>query len=135
MRVLEHRTRSAQRSLGSSAILLVLMAVVFGGCAGSPPSGDVTMGLAQGEGIEVTIEDGSFQPDRLLVDGDTSATIEVTNADDMPHDFAISALELNTGLLEEGEAATAEIVLRQDELGFVCTLHEDMRGTITVGAQ
>lgn len=111
-------------------VVLAVSAVALVGCNQSEPAGDVARGSGGPDAIEVTIEDGVFLPDHLEVDPEGSVTVEITNLDQAPHDFAIPSLDLNTGVLNEGDVATAEIVLKNHELEFVCTLHKEMKGTI-----
>lgn len=116
-------------------VVLAVSAVALVGCNQSEPAGDVARGSAGPDAIEVTIEDGVFQPDHVEVDPEGSATVEIRNLDQAPHDFAIPSLDLNTGVLKTGDVATAEVVLQQDVVEFECTLHDGMKGTITRNRQ
>ena len=59
--------------------------------------------------------------------------IEITNHGDATHDFTIEALGISTGAIDAGEAATATLTVPEGETGFVCSLHDGMKGMI-VGA-
>ncbi len=112
-------------------VVFIVSTVALVGCNQSEPAGDIARGSGGPDAIEVTIEDGAFQPDHLEVDPRGSATVEITNLDQAPHDFAIPSLDLNTGVLETGDVATAEVLLQQDVVEFECTLHHGMKGRIT----
>lgn len=113
-----------------TVIVLAASGLFLGGCNQPQPAGDVARGPGGPSAIEVTIEDGAFQPNVIQVpSGDV--TIEITNLDHSPHDFALPSLDVNTGVLEEGDVATADLALRQHTVEFVCTLHDGMKGTIT----
>ncbi|MDQ3618880.1 MAG: cupredoxin domain-containing protein [Actinomycetota bacterium] len=118
------------KNVGTSAMLATLTAVLVS-CAQSAPSGNVGRGPAATDAIKLTIEESSFQPDLVEMQPGEPLTIEITNLDKAPHDFAIPELGLNTGILDDGDVATAQVVLEGDTLEFVCTLHEGMEGTIT----
>jgi plastocyanin len=102
-------------------------------CNSSEPTGDVAQGAAPADSIKVVAtSDSSFDPGTLNLEAGEEVTVEVTNDDDMAHDFAIESLELNTGTIEAGEVANATFTVPDEEVEFVCTFHPDMTGRIKV---
>jgi plastocyanin len=125
------RTPSAPR-------MRILLAGAFGALAfvgaacgfSSQPSGDVSEGPATGDAVQIVADDGAFTPDSLQLTAGEEVTIEIRNEDGTPHDFVVEALDLNTGIIEPGEAATATFTVPDDVTEFECTLHGGMSGRI-----
>ena len=102
-------------------------------CSSSEPAGDVAQGAAAAaDSIKVVAAASSFDPGTLNLEAGEEVTVEVTNDDDMAHDFAIESLELNTGTIEAGEVANATFMVPDEGIEFVCTFHPDMTGRIKV---
>ena len=99
----------------------------------SDPSGDVAAGPAAGEAERIVITDGGYEPDDLELTAGTTVTVEVRNEDDRAHDFAIEALDINTGTIEPNEAANVKFTVPDTATEFVCTYHSDMKGRIEAG--
>jgi plastocyanin len=76
--------------------------------------------------------DRTFRPSILRLKAGDRVTVEVSNKDDTPHDFAIELMDLNTGIIEPGESATATFTVPESSTEFVCTLHSGMTGRIEV---
>ena len=112
------------------AALAAIAIVVLAACSNddtphrtaTPPSGDshVTIG-----GPFQLVVDGSadFSPNRLELPGGRRVTIEIRNEDDRDHDFAVSELDLQTDTLRPGEVTTVELVVPDETVEFLCTLH------------
>ena len=86
-------------------------------------------GLRPGHGDAAKIEavDGDrFTPKSLELPAGEAVTIEITNADDRAHDFAIEAADLNTGTIQAGAVATATFTVPEGTTEFVCTFHRGM---------
>jgi plastocyanin len=102
-------------------------------CNSSEPAGDVAQGAASAaDSIKVVAAGSSFEPGTLNLEAGEEVTVQVTNDDDMAHDFAIESLELNTGTIEAGEVANATFTVPDEGVEFVCTFHPDMTGRIEV---
>ena len=129
-------TRSTFRRVPPSARLLAvagLVVLALSACSSSEPTGDVASGAAaDADSIKVVATDESFDPGTLNLETGEEVTVEVTNDDDMAHDFAIESLELNTGTIEGGEVANATFTVPDEGVEFVCTFHPDMTGRIEV---
>ena len=129
------KTKAYRRKPVAARLLAVGGIALLGltACNSSEPAGDVAQGAASGaDSIEVVAKDSSFDPATLNVKAGEEVTVEVTNDDDMAHDFAIESLELNTGTIEEGEVANATFTVPDEGVEFVCTFHPEMTGRIEV---
>jgi plastocyanin len=120
-----------------STILARVVAVAALGMAltacgnSSDPVGNVAARPATGDATKIEAADGDrFTPATLELPAGKEVTIEVTNADDRAHDFAIEAADLNTGTIEAGAVATATFTVPEGTTEFVCTFHNGMTGTI-----
>jgi plastocyanin len=112
-------------------IRVLALGLVAAACANEPePSGDVAHRRASGDAITVVAEDAAFEPALLSAAAGERVRIEVTNNDNMAHDFAVPALDLNTGTVHPGEIATASFTMPDEPLDFVCTYHGGMSGRI-----
>ncbi len=127
---------SVYRRMPVGARLLAVGGIALLGltaCSSSEPAGDVAKGASSAaDSIEVVAVDSSFDPGTLNLEAGEEVTVEVTNDDDMAHDFAIESLELNTGTIEAGEVANATFTVPDEGVEFVCTFHAEMTGRIEV---
>jgi plastocyanin len=122
------RVPAGLRWIGVAGIVVLGLAA----CNSSEPAGEVASGAASGYAIEVVMDDQSFDPSELELEAGEEVTVEVTNDDDMAHDFAIESLDLNTGTVEAGEVANATFTVPDEGVEFVCTFHPDMTGRLKV---
>ena len=137
----EHRStdgrRRSRRGNGSSrrwrwsAFLLGSIAILLSSCeSGSEVSGDVSIGSARADAVELVTDKMVFIPGTLELPAGEKVTVEIANADDIPHDFVIESIDLSTGAIEGGEAATATFTVPDSGTEFVCTIHRGMTGRI-----
>jgi plastocyanin len=109
----------------------VLAALTLVACSpSSEAKGNVSEGKASDASVEITIEHGSFDPDTVDLPAGEEVTIQLTNDDGHAHDFAIEALDINTGTIESGKSAYATFVMPDEPVDFVCTFHSGMEGRI-----
>ena len=112
------------------AVAILGTAVLTACQPSSDPAGDVRAGPARGDAERIVIDDRAFEPTTLeLTPGDV-VMVEITNKDGGAHDFAIDALDLNTGNIESGEVATARFTVPEGTTEFRCTYHDGMNGRI-----
>jgi plastocyanin len=110
---------------------LGLVALLGTACGfSSQPSGNVGEGPATGEAVRLVAVDGQFTPDSLQLPAGEEVTIEIRNEDGTAHDFAVGSLDVNTGTIDPGEAATATFTMPDDVTEFECTIHGGMSGRI-----
>ena len=117
----------------SSLVLVaaVLAAVTLVACSpSSEAKGDVGKGEASDASVELTIDDGSFDPDTIQLPAGEEVTVQLTNEDGAPHDFAVETLDINTGTIESRKSAYATFVMPDEPIEFVCTFHSGMKGRI-----
>jgi len=134
MKIIDTAKRSVRRTPTGIRVLAIAGAALVGltACNSSEPSGDVARGSAPADSIRIVAVDQAFDPGTLDLEAGEEVTVEVTNNDDMAHDFAIDSLELNTGTIEAGDVANASFTVPDDGVEFICTLHPDMTGRIKV---
>ena len=123
------RTPTGVRVLAVAGVALLGLSA----CNSSEPTGNVGSGAAAAaDSIEIVTTDQSFDPETLNLEAGEEVSVEVTNDDNMAHDFAIESLELNTGTIEGGEVANATFTVPDEGVEYVCTFHPDMTGRIEV---
>jgi nitrite reductase (NO-forming) len=123
--------RLVRWALGA-VITVTALGVALAACSNSSdPVGNVGSGPATGDAAKIEAVDGDrFTPATLELPAGEEVAIEITNADDRVHDFAIEAAGLNTGTIEAGAAATATFTVPNGTTKFKCTYHRGMTGTI-----
>jgi nitrite reductase (NO-forming) len=114
------------------AVITVTALGALAACSNSSdPAGNVAAGSATGDAAKIQAVDGDrFTPKTLQLPAGEEVTIQITNADDRAHDFAIEAADLNTGTIQAGAVATATFTVPEGTTEFVCTFHRGMTGTI-----
>ena len=132
MRVTKQITSTRDKSVGARlALAAALSAVLLAACASnSEPSGQVAQRAGGRNAVEVVADDGAFTPKRLELKAGQEVTVDIVNEDDVPHDFAIEELDLNTGTIEPGDVASATFTLPEHPIDFACTFHSEMTGRI-----
>ena len=119
----------ARPSLVLATAVLAVLALVA--CTpSSEAKGNVGRGDAREPSVEITMDDGSFDPETIQLPAGEEVTIQLTNEDGMAHDFAIETLDINTGTVESRESAYATFVMPDQPVEFVCTFHSGMEGRI-----
>jgi plastocyanin len=115
-----------------AVITVTALGIALAACSNSSdPVGKVASSPATGDAAKIEVADGNrFTPATLKLPAGEEVTIEITNADDRAHDFAIEAANLNTGTIEAGAVATATFTVPEGTTGFGCTFHSGMTGTI-----
>jgi plastocyanin len=114
----------------TTGVTALLVTLALSGCNSSDPVGNVAAGPATGAAVKIQAVDGeAYTPATLRLPAGKQTTVEITNASDSPHDFAIEAAGLNTGTIEPGKTATATLTITE-ATRFKCTYHNNMGGTI-----
>ncbi len=98
---------------------------MHGGAGGAPQ----TPVLSDASQVNVEIADFDFSPRELTVQA--GAAITWTNRDSAPHDATDAAGAWATGTLRQGKSA-AIVFDSPGEYEYLCTVHPDMKGTLTV---
>lgn len=114
------------RRLTSAAILLSLFAVLAA-CSGSEDDPGTTVAESGGE-ADITIADFAFSGADTVSVGDT---VTVTNEDTVGHTWTADEGAFDSGTLATGDSF--EFTFDEaGEFSYVCTIHPQMTGTITV---
>lgn len=98
------------------------------GGGGGAPQTPVQSDASQ---VNVEIADFDFSPRELTVQA--GAAITWTNSDSVPHDATDEDGAWGSGTLKQGESATITFD-SPGEYEYLCTIHPNMKGTVTVGA-
>jgi LPXTG-motif cell wall-anchored protein len=93
-----------------------------------PPTVSATPSLARQSSASVSIIDFAFQPSSVQVTAGGSVTW--TNNGQEPHDATASG-GFSTGELAPGESASVAFD-QPGSISYICTIHPDMTGTVTV---
>ena len=86
-------------------------------------------GATGGGGDAITIQNFSFEPGELTVNG--QATITVTNKDSTTHTFTADDGSFDQEV-PAGQSIEVQVDITQDT-GFHCKIHPSMTGTLTAG--
>lgn len=115
-----------------AVITATALGVALAACSNnSDPVGNGASGPATGDAAKIQAVDGNrLTPKTLKLPARKEVTIQITNADDRAHDFAIEAANLNTGTIQASAAATATFTVPEGTTKFKCTFHRGMTGTI-----
>jgi nitrite reductase (NO-forming) len=115
-----------------AVITVTALGVALAACSNSSdPVGNVAARPAAGNAVKIQAADGNrFTPKSLQLPAGKEVTIEITNTDDRPHDFAVDAANLNTGTIKAAAVATATFTVPEGTTEFKCTFHRGMTGTI-----
>jgi cytochrome c oxidase subunit 2 len=118
------------------AVLLVTAALVVGACGGDDDdSGSNGGGSGGGEGqsIELTAANFSFDPATIEAEPGQEVTVTLVNDDDAEHSFTVTDLDVEVEA-EGGESADVTFTAPDSgSVEFHCKYHaEQMRGEITV---
>ena len=118
-------------ALGVAAAVLLVSACGGGddGSGGAGASGEC--GGSGGTALTVEASDFQFEPSELTAPAGEQVTVEFTNSDDAPHTFTIEAFDCDTGSVESGQSAELSFTMPDADTGWICTIHPDMKGTLT----
>ncbi|MER7204684.1 cupredoxin family copper-binding protein [Streptomyces sp. CB01635] len=80
--------------------------------------------------VKVTIKNFAFHPATFEVSPGTKIT--VTNEDSATHTLTADDKSFDTGDLAQGKSATITAPSKPGSYSYVCTIHPNMKGTLTV---
>ncbi|MGW6156296.1 cupredoxin domain-containing protein [Streptomyces sp. NPDC055144] len=80
--------------------------------------------------VKVTIKNFAFHPAKFEVSPGTKIT--VTNEDSATHTLTADDKSFDTGNLAQGESATITAPSKPGSYSYICTIHPNMKGTLTV---
>jgi plastocyanin len=111
-----------------TAVVLVCLVLALASACGDDDDGEAGSADAGGT-VTVTIADFAFEPKTVEVAA--GATLEITNEDDAPHTFTLDDGSYDSGRIDAGDSVRHEVE-ESGEVGFHCTLHPSMTGTLRV---
>jgi len=103
--------------------------VVPDAASASPAASPQASPIANAPGATVTMIDIAFDPPQLEIPAGT--TVTWTNAEAIPHTATAVDGLFDSGVLEEG-ATFQHTFATAGAFDYVCVIHPDMRGTVTV---
>ena len=123
---------SVRSRILARVVAVTALGVALAACSNSSdPVGSVASGPATEDAAKIEAVAGNrFTPKTLKLPAGKAVTIEITNADDRAHDFAVEGADLNTGTIQAGAFATATFTVPEGTTKFKCTFHRGMTGTI-----
>lgn len=121
--------RRLSMRLAAALLAAGLLAACGGGVA---KTGNVKSGKAAGDAVKIEAGDNFFKPEKVSLSPGDEVTVEITNSGDRPHDWTVDEPNVSTGVMAAGDVANATFTVPDDDVKFVCTLHNGMEGTIEV---
>jgi amicyanin len=109
----------------------IIAAALFGAAVGSALAGGVILASAQGPAVAVSIDNFTFNPQKLTIKAGT--TVTWTNQDDIPHAVAAVKKEFRSKTLDTDDAYSF-VFTTPGTYEYFCSLHPHMTATIVVEA-
>ncbi len=116
-------------------VALLIAAALLGAACGDSGSDDSDDGGGGAGGVEVTAIDFEFKPATVEVEAGAEIDVTFTNAGTATHSFTAEDAGIDLEA-EAGEEAEGSFTAPDEDasIEFVCRFHEQMMGTIVVGA-
>jgi len=109
----------------------VITAAMFGAVVGSALAGGVILASAQGPAAAVSIDNFTFNPQKLTVKAGT--TVTWTNQDDIPHAVAAVKKEFRSKTMDTDDKYSFTFTT-PGTYEYFCSIHPHMTGSIVVEA-
>jgi plastocyanin len=133
-------TRVRMVRTGAVTALAAAAALVLGACGGGGSGnggGNASATVSTGGGVttvvssaSITISNFMFTP--MAVTVQPGSTISVTNKDSVTHHLMAIGGTFDTGDIGPGKTVTFTAPKHRGTYGYICSIHQYMRGTITV---
>ena len=112
------------------------LAAVLAACSGSSAGTAAPAGSVDPNAIVVTAKDLKFSPTEVSAPADAPFAIAFDNQEGVPHNMVISdaaGTKVFEGEIVSGQQVTYSVpALAAGAYPFICAVHPDMKGTITV---
>ena len=112
------------------------LAAVLAACSGSSASTAAPAGSVDPNAIVVTAKNLAFSPTEVNAPADAPFAIVFDNQEGVPHNMVISdstGTKVFEGEIVSGQQVTYSVpALAAGAYPFICAVHPDMKGTITV---
>lgn len=102
-----------------------------GGDGGEGGGGGGECGGSGGQEVEVEAENFAFKPNNISAPAGEQVTVKFKNSDDTPHTFTVTDLSCDTSAVGGDAEAELSFTMPDEETEFICTIHPDMKGTLT----
>lgn len=125
---------SLRRSAAIVASFIFLVGFAAGcGSSGQPIAGSATTSSAAAKTLTVHIKDYAYAPKDLSVKAGDKVTF--VNDDSVEHTATASDKSFDTGKIEPGASKTITVKAgATGSVAYICTIHQYMKGTLTVTA-
>jgi plastocyanin len=117
----------------------IVLAAVLAACSGSSATADTSplpAGSPSGDAVTVVAKDLKFATPAITAKAGSAFTIAFDNQDGAPHNIAVS--DASGAKVFKGDIVAAKQVAYQvpalaaGTYSFICEVHPDMKGTLTV---
>ncbi|MEV6979027.1 cupredoxin domain-containing protein [Kitasatospora sp. NPDC093806] len=108
-----------------------LLALALGACSSGPSAPAGTPSGGASADARITIDGFRFRPTDLTVRPGQSIT--VLNDDSAPHTVTAEDASFDTKAIGPGASATFTVPSRKGSYPYLCSIHQYMRATLTVG--
>ncbi len=125
--------RQPARRVRSGAVVLVLAAaLLLAACSsGSPGPSRSSAGAGSARSTDaLTISNFMFSP--MTASVAPGATVTVTNKDSVTHTLTATGGAFTTGDIGPGRSKTFRAPTKAGSYGYICDIHQYMKGTIVV---
>ena len=116
----------------------IVLAAVLAACSGAPAAADgsAAPGSPSGGTVTIVARDLKFATPAVAAKAGSPFTITFDNEDGAPHNIAISdasGTKVFKGDIVAGKLVDYQVgALSAGTYGFICEVHPDMKGTLTV---
>jgi plastocyanin len=129
--------RESRRGLRMGAVVLVGAAsLVLAACGGSGSGHGSASGPAVSPGSDATQSDSititNFMYSPMAVSVAPGATVHVTNRDSVTHTLTATGGQFDSGDVGPGQTKTFTAPTKPGTYGYICNIHQYMKGTVVV---
>jgi plastocyanin len=117
----------------------IVLAAVLAACSGSSATADTSplpAGSPSGDAVTVVAKDLKFATPAITAKAGSAFTIAFDNQDGAPHNIAVSdasGAKVFKGDIVAGKQVAYQVpALAAGTYSFICEVHPDMKGTLTV---
>lgn len=112
---------------------LAAAGLMLAGCGGSGKAVKAASPSEEpaGERVTVVSRDNRFEPAALTKPAGTRVTVVLDNEGVLPHTFTIKGLDADTGIVNAGDTRAVTFTVPSEPAEFVCTIHLEMKGTLS----
>ena len=122
------RRERARQYRGGALVLVLAGALLLAACSsggGSKPSSGAATATKS-----ITISNFMYTP--MTASVAPGSTVTVTNKDSVTHTLSATGGQFNTGDIGPGQTKTFTAPSKAGSYGYICNIHQYMKGTIVV---